>query len=156
MTLTTIILILAFGLFLIIIEMFLIPGTTFVGIIGVLFLIYGIFISYRDLEIIPATGLLLASLFLTVLITKYGLKQLSNSEYTVKSQIDSKVNDEDYSFLETGDEGITLSDIRPEGYAMIKDQKVIVYSKGEYINNNTKIEVVRIRDNKVIVKSKLV
>lgn len=156
MSLTAIILILAFGLFLIIIELFLIPGTTFVGIVGALFLVFGIFEAYKNLEIIPATALLIGAVFLTVVITKFGLKRLQESEFTIKEQIDSRVNDEDYSFVHPGDEGLTLSDLRPEGYAMIKDRKVVVSSKGEFLNSNSVVEVIKVKDNKIIVKSKSV
>jgi membrane-bound ClpP family serine protease len=156
MALTTIILILAFGLFLIVVELFFVPGTTFVGIVGALFLLYGIFLSYRDLEVLPATVVLVLSIFITGVVTKVGFKRLANSQFTVKEQIDSRVNEEDYSFLEVGDEGVALSDLRPEGYAMIKDQKIVVHSKGEFISNKSPLEVIRIRDNKVIVKSKSV
>lgn len=156
MSLTAIILILAFGIFLIIIELFLIPGTTFVGIVGALFLIFGIFEAYKNLEIIPATALLIGAIFLTGVITKLGLKRLQESEFTIKEKIDSRVNDEDYSFVQPGDEGLTLSDLRPEGYAMIKDRKVVVSSKGEFLNSNSVVEVIKVKDNKIIVKSKSV
>lgn len=156
MSLTAIILILAFGIFLIIIELFLIPGTTFVGIVGALFLIFGIFEAYKNLEIIPASALLVGAILLAGVITKFGLKRLQESEFTVKEKIDSRVNDEDYSFVHPGDEGFTLSDLRPEGYAMIKDRKVVVSSKGEFLNSNSVVEVIKVKDNKIIVKSKSV
>ncbi len=152
MGLEIILLILLFGLFLIIVELFFVPGTTVVGILGAIALVVGVYLAYDHLGITKGTIVLLASLFTSSLITYVGIKRLSKSEFTVKTEIDGRVNEFKHEDLEIGDIGKTMSDLRPEGYAMIKEKKIIVHSKGEFIANNVEIVIFKIKDNKIFVK----
>ena len=83
-----------------------------------------------------------------------GGPRLPESKFNVRATIDSKVNEFDYSGIDVGDEGITLTALRPEGRAMIGDERVIVYSKGFYIDTDTEVVVVKIKDNKIFVEPK--
>lgn len=154
MSLTIIIIVLLVGLLLISMEVFLVPGTTIVGMIGLGVMAVGIYYAFNDHGItVGGTALLGAALVIGVLTT-VGVKRLEKSDFNVRSSIDSKVNVFDYSGIEVGDEGVTLTALRPEGRAMIGDQRVIVYSKGFYIDTDSKIVVDRIKDNKIYVEQK--
>lgn len=154
MTLTLLMIILLIGLLLISVEVFLVPGTTFVGAIGLLVLGIGIYYSFQLYGASTGGAVLIGAALVIGALTAIGLKRIDKSPFNVLAKIDSKVNEFDYSNIAVGDEGITLTALRPEGRAMINDERVIVYSKGFYIDTNTEIKVVRIKDNKIFVEIK--
>jgi membrane-bound serine protease (ClpP class) len=49
-------------------------------------------------------------------------------------------------------EGVTITTLRPSGTANIKGNKVDVISEGEMILKNTKIRVIDIKGNRIVVK----
>ncbi len=50
------------------------------------------------------------------------------------------------------EEGIALSTLRPSGIANIKGNKIDVISEGEMISKNTRIKVIDVKGNRIIVK----
>jgi membrane-bound serine protease (ClpP class) len=52
-----------------------------------------------------------------------------------------------------GAEGISLTPLRPAGTARIKDQRVDVVADGELIPPNSRIQVLRVDGNRVVVRS---
>ncbi len=50
-------------------------------------------------------------------------------------------------------EGIAITTLRPSGTAKIKGDKVDVVSEGEMIEKNTKIKVVDVKGNRIVVKT---
>lgn len=55
--------------------------------------------------------------------------------------------------ITVGMTGITASSLRPTGKAMFGDKYVDVVSDGAYIDHDTKIEVIRLAGNRIIVRS---
>ena len=52
-----------------------------------------------------------------------------------------------------GDEALAVSALRPMGTIMIGDIKVEAQSNGELIPENTKVVILRVLQNKVLVKA---
>ncbi len=50
------------------------------------------------------------------------------------------------------EEGVALTTLRPSGIANIKGDKIDVISEGEMISKNTRIKVVDVKGNRIIVK----
>jgi membrane-bound serine protease (ClpP class) len=50
------------------------------------------------------------------------------------------------------EEGIALTTLRPSGVANIKGDKIDVISEGEMISKNTRIKVIDVKGNRIIVK----
>jgi membrane-bound serine protease (ClpP class) len=50
------------------------------------------------------------------------------------------------------EEGIALTTLRPSGIANIKGNKIDVISEGEMISKNTRIKVIDVKGNRIIVK----
>ncbi len=155
MSLTIIALILVIGFVLVATEVFLVPGTTVVGVIGLGVIGIGVYYAFKDYGMLVGGGVFLGTALLMGVLTSVGLKRMEKSKFNVKAVIDSKVNEFDYSNINIGDEGVTLTALRPEGNAMINDEKVIVYSKGFYMDSDTIITVVKIKDNKIFVEQKV-
>lgn len=154
MSVTVILLVLLVGLLLVVTEVFLVPGTTVVGLIGLLVTGIGVYYGFHDHGFLTGGAMLLGSALAIGLLTAVGIRRLSRSEFNVRTEIDGRVNEFDYSRIQVGDEGVTVTALRPEGRAMINGDRVIVHSKGFYIDTNQPVIVVKVRENKIFVEPK--
>ena len=152
MTAAAIIALIVLGLALIFLEIFLIPGTTVFGVAGGVALITGIILVYTYFGSTYGHIALGASSVSVLLAIVAGFKLIQSNTLAMKAQIDSKVNNEDLPGILKGEQGTTITDLRPNGKAQFGNQKVDVYSTGDFIDRNTTIEVVRIQDQKIFVK----
>jgi membrane-bound serine protease (ClpP class) len=50
-----------------------------------------------------------------------------------------------------GEEGIASSDLRPAGVVLLKGKRIDAVSEGEYITAKTKVRVVLVEGNRVVV-----
>lgn len=153
MTLTLIIILILAGLLFIILEAFVFPGTTFVGIIGFILIgtgIWGVFDIYGN-----ALGYL--SLGSTTVLTVIGFyiffKSKSWNKISLNTSIDSKVNVLDDK-IKIGDEGKTVSTLNPMGKAYINQNFYEVRSTGEFVDTDTKIVITKIKNNAIYVEQK--
>ena len=139
------------GLVLIIVEIIFVPGTTVVGIMGFLSMAYGIFLSYASFGNTVGTGTLIGTLIVSVVLLYWSFRNKSWERFSLKSTVSAKVN-EDFPFKpEVGDKGISVSALRPIGKAAFGEHEIEVSSHGGFIDENSKIEVLRIEGSKIIV-----
>ena len=141
-----------FGLILIIAEIIFIPGTTIVGILGFLFLIVGVGFSFQYFG--SETGWITVGISAAVsgLLLYYSFKSNVWGRFSSKSKIDSRVNEGLLDKIQVGNEGVTLSTLRPFGNAEVNDQVIEVKTFGNYLESGTKIKVVQINLNQIIVE----
>jgi membrane-bound serine protease (ClpP class) len=76
---------------------------------------------------------------------------MDKNQLSLQQVVSGKVNEFEAN-VQIGDEGITFTDVKPNGKAIINDEKVEVYSNGEYIDKDQKIKVIKINQNKIIIK----
>lgn len=148
----TVISLILFGLFLIVAEVIFVPGTTIVGIIGFVFLVMGIGFSFNYFG--NETGWITVGVTSVAsgLIFFFSFKANVWSRFALKSSIDSKVNEGVVSALSVGTEGQTVSSLRPVGKAEIGNKLYEVKTLGEYLDTGTKIRVIKIVSNQIIVE----
>lgn len=148
----------AFGVLLLLLEFFVIPGFGFAGIIGFLSLIGAIFWSYQfsgveDALWVVSMALLgiLSGIFMLYKSLPYLMKRNKHIFLSEVLASDSQeINKKFQSFL--NQQGVTLTSLRPSGMIELGNQKVDAISQGEYIEKNEKVQVVQIEGNKVVVK----
>ena len=134
-----------------IVEFFFIPGTTLFGIAG--FIGGGISIYYAFQESNNFGYISIAYATIMFIIFFYiGRRMMKKSKLNLESEITSKVNTYNDGVVNIGDTGITFTVLKPNGKAIIEDKKLEVYSLGSYIEKDIEIEVVKIQENKIIVK----
>lgn len=154
MGLAGIITLLVLGILLILLEFFVVPGVTISGIGGLILLGLGIYFSYANYGLASGNTILLSTFGIIGLIfyvahkTGAWKKITLNTEVTSKSKPDVELN------LKIGDSGKTISRLAPMGSVMINNEIFEASSKGIFINENTEIEIIRIKGNKIIVKPK--
>ncbi len=149
MTLTAIILLIILGIILLVLEILVIPGVGVVGIIGVILLLLGIFFAYR---INNNTGhLIFAGSFLVAIgLIFLSLRAKTWNRVMLKTEIDGKVNI--LEGIKVGEKGIAVSRLAPMGNVKINEQFAEASAQGEFIHENSEVQVVKVEGNKIIVK----
>lgn len=152
------------GLGLLLAEIFIIPGFGVAGISGIILIFASIFLSLLgskpfidmhdvSIAIIQLSGAMLFALLGIFLLAKYLPKStafnklvLAESEKADKGFV-SYPSEKDL----IGKTGVAFTTLRPGGTAEIEGKRVDVVADSEYINQGTKIKVLRVEGIKVVV-----
>ncbi|MBI4945429.1 MAG: hypothetical protein HY840_03400 [Bacteroidetes bacterium] len=153
MTLTSIILLILLGIFLLMLEILFVPGMV-LGFVSVILMIVGVYFSFRDygttIGIIVFTGTTVVSI-LAVYRTFHSpfWKKLQ-----VQSLVDGKANALADGKINVGDTGKTISRLNPMGKALINNMQVEVQVIEGFIDQDKDITVIKTGQNKIFVKLK--
>ncbi len=154
MSLGLIIFLILLGLMLFIVEFMLIPGVTVAGIGGAVCLVTGIVFSFITFG--TGTGLLVLGItvLIMVVMTVLMLKAGTWKKFMLKTAIDSKVDTVGATEgkVKPGDRGVTVTRLAPGGKVLVNGEYYEAKSIDILINPKQEIEVIRIDDNKLIVK----
>lgn len=147
-----IICLLLIGLLLIVVEVVFVPGTTVVGIIGVIFAGSGVIISYRHYGSDAGLYVFLGTAAVAGIALILSFRSKAWTRFANQSAINSKVNEGITSSLLEGEEGIALSTLKPFGKAQFKSGEFEVKTLGDYLDAGTQVIIVSIKSNQIIVK----
>jgi membrane-bound ClpP family serine protease len=148
----TIVSLLVFGILLLVVEIVLVPGTTLVGLAGVILLGIGIWLGFRDLGTIYGYWMLGGSVVLTALFVYYGLKKQTWQKFTLTTVNKAKVNEDAVPELQIGETGKTLSSLRPSGTGFFHGEPYEVTTNGEFLPTGSEIRIIKIVLHKIIVE----
>lgn len=143
---------LVIGLGLIIVELVFIPGTTVVGLLGLIFTGVGIAISYQHFGSDVGFYILMGTLVTSLVALFVSFRSGAWSRFALKSSINSKVNEGLTGSLQVGEEGITVSTLRPVGKAEFQTQTIEVKTSGQYVEQGQRIRIVQIDNNQILVE----
>lgn len=141
------------GLVLVSTEIIFVPGTTLVGIIGLLFTAAGIYYAFLKLDPQVAWGIVGVTLFLNLSVLAFAFRSGVWKRFALKDTISSRSFDDRLSGLETGMEGTAISDIRPIGKAEFADRIYEVKSDAGLVKAGTKVYIHKLENNKIIIKT---
>lgn len=142
------------GILLILLEILILPGMI-AGIIGALLVFFGIYQSYAEYGSATGNITLATTVVVTLVAIYYSFKSGAWNRFGLKNTIEGKVNDVTALSFNIGDEGSTLSALRPSGTILINGVKVEAQSQGDMIDAGTKVIVSKVLPNKLIVKIKV-
>ncbi len=173
------ILLVMIGFVLIAVEIFLIPGFGFCGVLGIITVIGGIIMAMiphipqvPDLPNVTFNPMIMESylnrallnMVLSIVISGAGMfvlaKYLPNTSLygqlvlqTAESTSDGfvSVNIEENTKL-IGKSGKTLTDLRPSGTAVFDDKRIDVVSNGDYIDKDEEITVIETNGPRIVVE----
>lgn len=150
--LITVIALIVLGMVFIIVEILFVPGTTFVGILGLLAAGLGVYLSFIyfgqviGFWILAGTGLLfVAGIYMS-------FKQRTWDRFSLKDTMQGKFNEGLTGTLQIAQRGLTISNLRPYGKAEFEEKEYEVRSFGDYIDSGTSIEIVKISGNTIFVQ----
>lgn len=153
MDLMFVIAIILVGLLFMFVEIFLIPGTSILTLLGFVIIGIGVYLGYKDFGTATGTWLLSGSIIGMGITLYIGYRRIQSKKWALYSNIDSKVNVEDFSKYKVGDVGKTFSALRPEGKAVfLNDERVTVYSTGNFIDKDATVQIIKIDQHKIFVK----
>ncbi len=148
----TVLSLILFGLALIVAEIIFVPGTTLVGIVGFVLLVLGAGLSFRYFGTSTGWAVTGGTAVASGVILYYAFKANVWGRFSLKSTSTSKVNEGEMSTIITGAEGIALSALRPSGKAELGNKTYEVRTMGNYIESGTRIRVMQIMSNQIIVE----
>ena len=149
--------IMLFALFLLFLEIAIIPGFGIAGVSGIILLVISLGLAFWKLSTTWAIGVtVLAVIGVGLLIyfmveilpqTKLGKKFILSETSPAPEDISAVDNTTRY----LGAEGVAISNLRPSGIAKIADERVDVITDGDFIEKGTKIKVIKTTAGRVIV-----
>lgn len=106
-----------FGFLLIMAELFLVPGVTFVGLAGLVFMAFGLYFIYDDYGLLAGNISLVITLLALVYFVVRSFKSKAWERFQLKDALLGKVSvhGDDQGQLEIGAHGIAISALRPTG-----------------------------------------
>jgi membrane-bound ClpP family serine protease len=149
---TLILALLVIGLALIVVEVVFVPGTTLVGVLGVIFLGAAIMSSYKNYGTEVGFYVLLGTASVTAVALFFSFRSQAWSRFANNSAINSKVNEGITGSLAMGDEGIAISTLKPMGKVQFKGKEFEVKTLGDYVDVGTRVRIVHLEQNQIIVK----
>jgi membrane-bound ClpP family serine protease len=151
MTVALIAFVLLLGIVLIFLEIFVIPGTTIFGVMGTAAVIASIFFAYKLLGTNYGHLSIVGGFIVFMVFFYAGRKLMDDNQMSLKRELTGKVN-EFVANVKVGDIGKTFSDVKPNGKAFFGDEKLEVFSNGSYIDREIDVKIIKIEQNKIIVK----
>jgi membrane-bound serine protease (ClpP class) len=160
-------LLVALGIVLLALELFVIPGFGITGILGILGLLGGLALSLVGAGATPslvlfALGRVSLSLLIAIGVSLALLRFLPRLSYGRRLVLDTglaalagyaSAPETDLKWI--GKRGTALTPLRPAGIADLERERVDVVSQGEYIEADAPIEVVRVDGNRIVVRRAL-
>ena len=140
------------GIVLILIEILFIPGTTIFGIFGVISIVSSDYLAFQYYGYNFGVIYSILSSFLILIIIIYSLKSNTWNKLALKKIHVDSVDKNKYDNLKVGDLGITTSSLKPYGKGLFFNKSYEVKSKENFIEENKKIKIINILQDKILVK----
>lgn len=144
---------LSIGLILILTEIIFVPGTTIIGILGLIFTGAGIYYSFLKFDTSIAWVIVGFALLANFMAIFYGFKSGVWNKFALKESMTSRSFDGRLLGLEIGMEGKAVSDIKPIGKAEFSEKIYEVKSDSGFISVGTIVFITKLEDNRIIVKN---
>ena len=140
------------GILLLLLEILFVPGTTIVGVGGIILLAIGIYLSYAYLGTVAGHISLASCVVVVILSLAVLLKGNTWKRMALDSSIDSRSLVNMSTQVAVGDRGVTVSRLNPMGKALFGEKMLEVTADGEFVDEAKDIEIVKVEQNKIKVK----
>ncbi len=149
----TIVLLLLGGIFLLVVEIIFVPGTTILGLIGGALMVFGVIIGYSKFGPQIGSIILAVSIVTGAIVTIISFRSGVWKKFALSDTNTSKFNEDIKVKHLLGAHGITLSALRPYGKAEIHNSTYEVKSLGNYLPTGANIIVIDVdKDHKIFVE----
>jgi len=144
------------GILVVIAEIF-IPSLGLLAVTALGIFSYSLYLVFTTISSTAGTVFTGLDLVLVPVLIFFGMKILARSQLSLKRELSKKdgvasqrQGFEDYMHMT----GISATDLRPAGMAVINSQRLDVVTDGEYIDAGTSIVVTGVTGNQIIVGKK--
>ncbi|MCP9611153.1 NfeD family protein [Coprobacter tertius] len=143
------------AIFLVVLEVFFLPGITIAGIGSLLFFGGAIYYAFSNMGETAGYVTIIVSIVGCITGLIWFMRSKSLDRMALKTDIDSKVPTEIDDTVHVGDEGIALSRLNPMGTVLIGEKRIEGKTRDEFIDEGTPIIVERVEHTNVIVRKKI-
>lgn len=142
---------------LVIIAEIILPSGGILSILATGLFGYSLYIVFTQISSSAGMVFIIADLIMVPVLVYFGLKFLAKSPVTLRKKLSREEGVTSQSLDQNaylGRQGITVSDLRPSGVAIVDDERLDVVTRGEYVEKQTEIIVIAVRGNQIVVKEK--
>ena len=136
---------------LLVVEVALIPGFGFTGVLGVLAMIASVFYAFFNIGYIAGWITVAVSVVIMLSLLMWAIYGKSLDRLALKRNIDSTVKDEAVKKLKVGDKGVAKTRLALMGEVNFNGDIVEVKSEDGFINEKEEVEIIRISDDSIFV-----
>lgn len=154
MAITVTVLLILTGIFLLLLEILVLPGISIAGIGGALFLIAGVIYSYSTFGSTGGHITLATTSIIVILGVVMAFRSKTWKKAMLDTEISGKVDVLKDIDIAIGDTGITVSRLAPMGKVKVNNKYIEAKSLQGFIDEKTEIEIVKIQSSNIIVKTK--
>lgn len=141
-----------FATVLLVVEVMLIPGFGFTGLLGVASMVGAVFYSFFLIGSVAGWVTLAVACIICVSLFLWALYGNSLDRVALKKEIDSTVKENEIARFSVGDKGVSRTRLALIGEAEINGYIVEVKSESGFVDEGETIEVVRVSGDTVFVK----
>lgn len=152
MTILIILLLIALGIILLLLEFAVIPGFTIAGVGGMALLGYSVYLAFENFGTLAGIVTVLILITIIPVVFLKFLKSKAGKKMQLDSKITGVVDVLEKERFKVGDHGKAISRLAPIGKVEINNHIVEGKSTGDFIDDGATVEVVSLQDNKLIVK----
>lgn len=152
MEILTVVILILLGVILLLVEFMLVPGVTVAGIGGLIAFAASVFFAFKYWGSLAGIIVLISILIFIPVLLYFLFKGRAVKPMVLESDIDGKVENIDNQLVKIGDEGETVGRLAPLGKARFNGNSYETRSLGSYIEPKTKVKVINIEGNTIIVE----
>lgn len=153
MTITLIVLFILIGVFLIWLELFIVPGITVAGIGGTVLILGGIYFAYAIDDKSTGHITLLISVLLIALVFFLSFRSNTWKKTALTTNVEGQVASIPAT-IKVGDSALTVSRLAPVGKILIDGEVIEAKSKLGLIDQKEEVTVIEIYNTSVLVEKK--
>jgi len=148
----------AFGIFLLLIEIFIIPGFGLAGGVGILLIFSSMLWSYGMNDLKEGLWVMAFALIGTIIMSAFLVKKIPQLAQRSSKIFLNKSLNSDQQNIETQESNlinkiaVVYSDLRPSGSIIIDKKRYDAVSLGDFIEKKTQVKILQIEGNKIIVE----
>ncbi len=152
MEIITLLLLFVLGIVLLLVEIFLIPGLSIAGIGCFISLAACSYLSFKFFGTLVGIITLIIIVVVVPLLIYFIFKSKAVKPMMLETNIDGKMKNVEDDAIHTGDEGVTIGRLAPSGKAKINGITLEVRTTGTFVDPHTKIKVLKVEGNTVIIE----
>ncbi len=149
---TVVVILILVGILMLLLEILVIPGSGIAGVVGFGLMVAGIWLAYSRIGITAGNIALGATLGVSIIGLVLALRSKTWNKAMLSTNIESRVRTIDNVNLKVGDIGTTISRCAPMGKAEFDDIFYEVSAYSDFIDENVKVEIMKISGNKIFIK----
>lgn len=152
---TIIIILIALGILLFVIEFLLVPGITIAGVGGLVLTVFGVYKAFEDYGTETGIWVLIGTIILSILVIAFSLRARTWRRFMLNSNVEGTVHESLLKDgIKPGEEGEALTRLAPMGKIMVNGKVREARSIEGYMDAHTPIEIVDIEGTVITVKPK--